>query len=68
VILYFVDKDYRGQGIAKKFIVEVENYLKQKKVPMMGLHVQTDNENAKEVYRECGMHPGTVVQFYEIVF
>jgi len=53
----FVSKRYRGKGIAELMWQEAVNFLKNKKVKFLQLHVFYENKMPQEIYKKWGFKP-----------
>lgn len=49
-----VDTDFRGQGIGKKFMLDIFDYLKEKKIKLVELTVAPENVGAMKLYEKIG--------------
>lgn len=49
-----VDTDFRGQGIGKKFMLDIFDYLKEKKIKLVELTVAPENVGAIKLYEKIG--------------
>lgn len=50
----FVDENYRGQGIGKMLLAEMEKYLKEKGCDSLWLEVFAENKEAHNAYLKMG--------------
>jgi ribosomal protein S18 acetylase RimI-like enzyme len=48
--------DFRGQGIGRKLMNEIEAYLKEQGVTVVKVGVLAKNSGAHDFYSECGYH------------
>lgn len=49
-----VDTDFRGQGIGNKFMLDIFDYLKEKKIKLVELTVAPENVGAMKLYEKIG--------------
>ena len=50
----YVESEYRGTGIGKQLMEEMEKYFKEKKCTMVSFRVFKPNESAHEFYKTLG--------------
>ena len=62
----YVDKNYRGQGIAGAMLSELENWFLEKKVASVELEIVPDNENAKKFWLGIGYNK-ELIKFRKII-
>ncbi len=63
----YVKEDYRRKGIYRAMYAELKRMSQSQSTPVCGfrLYAETDNTNAHETYRECGMHVCEYLMFEE---
>ncbi len=49
-----IDQNYRGRGIAQKFLTKFENHCKDNDMRLMALFVDADNKSAIRAYEKYG--------------
>lgn len=62
----YVTKSYRGQGILKRFIEELEAWCKREGVTAIDVMLFRNNTDARAIYEKMGFEPYRIVQRKEL--
>jgi len=66
VVELFVDEAFRGGGIGKMLMEEMEKYLKKQECDVISIEVFSPNTGARKFYEAMGYHERSVEMFKEI--
>lgn len=57
----YIAESYRGRGLAKTIMLQVENNLRRKGVQHFRLNVFADNVQARQLYDQLGFEPSNTI-------
>jgi ribosomal protein S18 acetylase RimI-like enzyme len=62
----YVEKDYRSQGIGRKFFEDFCKYCAENRVDRIDINASFNNKRAVEFYKKCGFRPVDITLTQEV--